>query len=120
MQIRPMTAPKILVDGLIFPECPRWHDGKLWVSDMFGYRVVRVDLKGNLETVAEFHDVPSGLGFLPDGTPIVIQRFTRQILRLVNGKTAVHADLNVKPSHSLNDRVVDDNGRAYVGYYTIG
>jgi sugar lactone lactonase YvrE len=23
-------APRLLVDGLHFPECPRWRDGRLW------------------------------------------------------------------------------------------
>lgn len=25
---------RILLDGLHFPECPRWHDNRLWFSDM--------------------------------------------------------------------------------------
>ena len=30
----------LLLDGLIFPECPRWHEGKLWFSDMHAHRVM--------------------------------------------------------------------------------
>ena len=28
-----MTAT--LLDGLTFPEGPRWHDGRLWFSDFY-------------------------------------------------------------------------------------
>ncbi len=47
------TAPhlhfEILLDGLLFPEGPRWHDGKLWFSDMQGLHVMTVDMDGNAE-----------------------------------------------------------------------
>lgn len=115
-----MDSSERLVDGLVFPECLRWHQGHLWISDMYGYRVVRTDLSGNIGVVGEFHDVPAGIGFLPDGTPLVVLRYTRRIVRLDDGRVSVHADLNVRPSHSLNDMVVDDTGRAYVGYITVG
>jgi len=41
----------VLVDSLRFPECPRWHAGELWCSDMFAQRVVRIDLHGGVRTV---------------------------------------------------------------------
>ena len=40
---------EILLDGLIFPEGPRWHDEKLWFSDMAARRVTTVDLNGSAE-----------------------------------------------------------------------
>ena len=58
----------VLVDGLTFPEAPRWRDGKLWLSDFYSHRVLTVDLAGHLETVAEVPQRPSGLGWRPDGT----------------------------------------------------
>ena len=27
------NTTEVLLDGLAFPEGPRWHDGKLWFSD---------------------------------------------------------------------------------------
>jgi len=33
-------TPDILIDGLHFPECPRWRDGHLWFSDVHGQRVM--------------------------------------------------------------------------------
>jgi hypothetical protein len=29
----------LLIDGLRFPETPRWHDHKLWFSDMVARQV---------------------------------------------------------------------------------
>ena len=54
-------STRILAEGLIFGEAPRWHDGCIWASDMLGGRVVSVDQTGRLEQRAE---VPSGaIGF---------------------------------------------------------
>ena len=33
-------TPRILLNGLIFPEGPRWRDDKLWFSDICGARVM--------------------------------------------------------------------------------
>jgi len=40
------TETKVLIDGLCFPEGPRWHDGKLYFSDMHAHKVMTVDLNG--------------------------------------------------------------------------
>jgi sugar lactone lactonase YvrE len=46
------SARRVLIDGLVFPEGPRWRDGKLWFSDMLAGKVMRVDLDGHAEIVA--------------------------------------------------------------------
>ena len=56
----------VLLDGLIFPEGPRWHAGKLWFSDMQSLRVMTVDATGQAEKIVEVDGSPSGLGWLPD------------------------------------------------------
>ena len=43
----------VLVDTVRFPECPRWHEGKLWFSDFFARRVLSVDLSGSVQMVAQ-------------------------------------------------------------------
>jgi sugar lactone lactonase YvrE len=109
---------KVLLDGLIFPECPRWRGDRLWFSDMHAHRVMTVDLEGKSEVIVEIDDRPGGLGFLPDGTPIVASVEKRQVLRIENGKTSLHADLSSLPAEWLNDMVVDANGRAFVDVIT--
>jgi len=42
---------EILLDGLLFPEGPRWHEGKLWFSDMQGLCVMNVNLAGKAEKI---------------------------------------------------------------------
>lgn len=58
---------KAPADGFRLAEGPRWHDGRLWISDIFARRAHTVALDGTVETVAEVPGRPSGLGFLPDG-----------------------------------------------------
>jgi sugar lactone lactonase YvrE len=109
------TTMRTGIEKLVFPEGPRWHDGELWFSDMFGHRVCAVDESGTGRVIAEFpDDRPSGIGFLPDGSPIVALMRSRHVVRLTNGKQHIHADLSGGPDTRLNDMVVDDLGRAYV------
>src|SRR5207248_2291842 len=58
----------------------------------------------------------AGLGFLPDGTPLVVSMIDRRLLRINDdGSTAVHADVSHLTPGFINDMVVDSLGRAYVG-----
>lgn len=107
----------MLLDGLVFPEGPRWHAGKLWFSDMHAHRVMTVDLAGHAETIVEVPGQPSGLGWLPDGRLLVVSMTDRRLLRLDPGALAVAADLSALASFYCNDMVVDGVGRAYVGNF---
>jgi sugar lactone lactonase YvrE len=109
-----MSETTILLDGLVFPECPRWRDGRLWFSDVHAHRVLSVDLDGEVELVLELDDRPTGLGFLPDGSLLVASADRRLVLRVRDGETSVHADLSDLPVEWLNDMVVTPDGRAYV------
>ena len=108
---------KILLDGLTLPECPRWHDSKLWFSDFFTHRVMTVDLDGHAESVVEVPRQPSGLGWLPDGRLLVVSMTDRRLLRLDPQGLAEVADLSGLASFHCNDMVVDLQGRAYIGNF---
>jgi sugar lactone lactonase YvrE len=109
---------EVLVDGLAFGEGPRWHDGRLWYSDMHSHVVQAVDLDGSVETIVEVPNDPSGLGWLPDGRLLVVSMRDRQVLRLEpDGSLVTHADLFELASFHCNDMVVDGQGRAYVGNF---
>ena len=113
-----MSGPfSVLLDGLAFPEGPRWHGGRLWFSDMHFHRVVAVDLGGNAETIVEVPSRPSGLGWLPDGRLLVVSMRDRKLLRLEPGGLVPHADLSDMASFDCNDMVIDAQGRAYVGNF---
>jgi sugar lactone lactonase YvrE len=107
-----------VLDGLAFPEGPRWHEGRLWFSDMHADEVVAVTPSGVRETIVHIENQPSGLGFLPDGRLLVVSMTDRRVLRRESDGTLVeHADLSSFASFHCNDMVVDAAGRAYVGNF---
>ena len=103
-----------LVGGGAFFECPRWHDGRLWVSDYWRYQVLAISSEGTTETVAQVPGAPSGLGWLPDDTLLVVSMLDRKLLRVENGVTMPYADLSALSGPQSNDMVIDAAGRAYV------
>ncbi|MFC2035677.1 SMP-30/gluconolactonase/LRE family protein [Chloroflexota bacterium] len=105
----------VLLDGLLFGEGPRWHEGKLWFSDMYACWVKTVTVDGKAETVVEVPGRPSGLGWLPDGRLLVVSMMDQRLLRLdTDGLTEI-ADLSELASYHCNDMVVDQQGRSYIG-----
>ena len=112
-----LLETEIFVEGLKFPEGPRWHDQKLWFSDMIAKKVMTVDLKGDTETIIEMEDSPSGLGWLPDGTLLIVSMEDERLLRLTPAGLKEVADLSSLATYRCNDMVVDKKGRAYVGNF---
>jgi sugar lactone lactonase YvrE len=108
---------KPLADGFVFLEGPRWHDGHLWVSDMWDYTVYKIAADGSREVVCEMPQRPSGIGFLPDGTPLIVSMGEQKVMKIVRGKLVEHADLSRLARGDTNDMVVDSTGRAYVGTF---
>jgi sugar lactone lactonase YvrE len=104
-----------LAGGFVFPEAARWHDGRWWLSDIHTHQVLTVDATGAVTPVATLGDRVSGLGFLPDGTPLVVSMLDRRLLALTADGPRVHADLANHCDWFCNDMVVDGAGRAYVG-----
>jgi sugar lactone lactonase YvrE len=109
---------QVVDEGFSYLECPRWHDGRLWLSDFHTRRVVTVTADGRTDTVVVVPQQPSGLGWLPDGRLLVVSMRDRRVLRLEpSGELVEHADLSGLASGHLNDMVVDAGGRAYVGNF---
>lgn len=107
----------VIAEGLAFPEAPRWHGGRLWFTDQHGHRVYALSPTGELAVVAETPDLPGGLGWLPDGTPLVVLMTRRQVVALEDGRLRPHGDLHHLASFHCNDMLVDPLGRAYVGNF---
>jgi sugar lactone lactonase YvrE len=109
---------EMILGGLVFPEAPRWRDGRLVFADMHANEVVAMRPDGARETIASFQGPISGLGWLPDGQLLVVSMNDRQLLSQGrNGKIANHADLSRFTRYPINDMVVDKHGRAYVGNF---
>lgn len=107
-----------VADGFSFLECPRWRDGRLWVSDFYTGRVVATDGGGEVTVLAEVPGQPAGLGFLPDGRALIASmRDKRLLVRDEQGGLSEHADLSRVAPGVLNDMLVDQRGRAYVGNF---
>ncbi len=109
--------PQTLLDGLTFPEGPRWHENRLWFSDFYNHRVVAVGLDGTSETMLTVPQIPSGLGWMADGSLLVVSMNDRRLLRVRDGVQSEHADLTEIAGGPCNDMVVDAKGRAYVGNF---
>jgi sugar lactone lactonase YvrE len=106
-----------LADGLAFPECPRWHDGELWLSEKRAGRVLAVTPEGAVRTVVEVPGGPGGLGWTPNGELLVLDMTARALLRLAGGALETVADLTGLTVGRCNDMIVDAHGRAYVGHF---
>jgi sugar lactone lactonase YvrE len=112
-------TPRVVVDGLMFPEGPRWRDGRLFLSDIQAGEVIAVDEGGKAERLVT--DLPgggpSGLGWLPDGRMLIVATRGRALYTLEpDGGLDRYADLSGLASYGTNDMVVDTaTGRAWVG-----
>jgi sugar lactone lactonase YvrE len=109
---------RVLATGIKFGEGPRWHDGRLWFSDFYDHAVKSVSLSGDARVEFEIDDQPSGLGWMPDGSLLLVGMTKRQVLRRTpDGQIGLHADLSGIATFHCNDMVVDAAGRAYVGNF---
>ena len=107
---------RTVVDGYTYFEGPRWHDGRLYVSDFYTHQVISVGADADVRVEAEVPQQPSGLGWLPDGRMLVVSMRDRRLLRREpSGEMVEHADLSGFALWHVNDMVVDAEGRTYVG-----
>src|SRR5215469_13721380 len=107
------------MDGIIFGESPRWHDGQVWFSDWGANQVIALDPRGGHEVVATVPSFPMCIDFLPDGRLLIVDSAQRRLLRREpDGSLVQHADLAGVSEKPWNDIVIDDRGSAYVN--TIG
>jgi sugar lactone lactonase YvrE len=106
--------PELLVKDLGFPECPRWHDELLWVSDIMTRKILNITSDGNASVFAELHSRPMGSGFLADGDVLVVSMEDCRLLRFRQGECTEAANLEAITVGLLNDLVVDGSGRAFM------
>lgn len=101
-----------------FYECPRWRAGRWWTSDFYADEVVSFGVDGDRRVEARVHGHPAGLGWLPDGSLLVVSMDDHVVLRRgVDGELTVHADLSPFCGGPANDMVVAGDGTAYVGNF---
>jgi sugar lactone lactonase YvrE len=112
-------TPTAVVTGGHFLEAPRWHEGRIWFSDFYGYQVSSAAEDGSdLRVEAEVPGQPAGLGWLPDGRLLIVSMTDRRVLRReFDGTLVTHADLSSYATGIANDMSVDPHGRAYIGNF---
>jgi sugar lactone lactonase YvrE len=107
-----------LLEGGAFFEGPRWRDGRWWVSDFYRHLVLTVEPSGATEEVMTVEQQPSGLGWMPDGSLLVVSMKDHRVLRRSpDGDVSEHADISEHCGGHANDMVVDGEGRAYIGNF---
>jgi sugar lactone lactonase YvrE len=110
-----MSELKILMDGLVLGESPRWHDHRLWFSDWGAQEVVAVDVDGKSEVIVRVASFPFAIDWLPTGRLLVVSASDRRLLRREpDGSLVTHADLVDLSDQPWNEIVVDGRGNAYV------
>src|ERR1051325_9304878 len=97
-------------------ESPRWHEGRLWLSDWGAREIVAADLDGNREVVIRTQfDLPFCIDWLPDGRLLVVSgRESLLLRRELDGSLVPHADLRRLSDKIWNEIVVDGRGNAYI------
>ena len=110
------VEPLPFVDGIVYGEGPRWHNGRLWFTDGPAGYVYSAGEAGDLAVEAEVAHA-SGLGWLPDGTLVVSTLFDTKVHHVdIRGHVATTFDLS-ELANSTNDLLVAPDGRAYVDLY---
>ncbi len=100
-----------------FYEAPRWHENAWWVSDFYAHKVLKINVDGRSTTVAEVEGQPGGLGWLPDGSLLVVSMRDQRVLHVADGQVSVYAELGSLFGGWANDMCVTTAGYAYVGNF---
>jgi sugar lactone lactonase YvrE len=112
------TELRTVASGLAFPESPRWHRGEFWFSDFHARTINRVDASGERYVEVELPlDLPSGLGWTPDGDLLAVSMLDRRLVRWDGKRLELWADLLSIAEYHLNDMLVTPQGTAYVGNF---
>jgi sugar lactone lactonase YvrE len=107
------NQPTVLMSGIAFGECPRWHDGRLWFSDWLAHEIIAMAPDGRSEVVVRvpFETFPFSFDFLPDGRMLIVSNSDQPLLRReLDGTLVPHATL----PDGWNEIVVDAHGNAYI------
>lgn len=117
METVEIVEPRPFIDGFVYGEGPRWHDGRLWFTDGPVGKVFSVGDSGDVTVEVDIPH-PSGLGWLPDDTLVVSTLFESKVHWIGDNDTVDTVDLS-DIAFTTNDLVVASDGRAYVDLYHL-
>ena len=112
-----MREAVMVLDGFTLTEGMRWHEDRVWFSDLYNHRVCSMAEDGSAFRVeGVFDGIPCGIGWLPDGRLLVALQESKLVMRREgDGTLVIHADLSEVSKGWLNDMIVAPDGTAYVG-----
>lgn len=105
---------RLLADGLVYAESPRWYDGELWISDVHDLKVKALTLSGAVRDVVDVPQRPSGLAHRKDGVLVVVSSLDRLVYTVGANGLSPLADLRGLATGPLGDLAVDPAGRLWV------
>lgn len=112
------STPQLLLTNLAFGESPRWHAGRLWVSDWGAREIIAVNEEGKSEIMVklDFSSFqPICMDWLPDGRLLIVSSTEGRILcQQADGSLTTYAELSHLSDKGWNEIVVDGRGNAYV------
>ncbi|MEO0467593.1 MAG: SMP-30/gluconolactonase/LRE family protein [Pseudomonadota bacterium] len=109
---------EVLAEGFFFLEGPRWHEGRLWMSDMLEGSVYAMTEQGEITKISHVPGKPSGLNFLPDGRLVVVSMNDRCLMQVGEaGALSTYCRLGDLVTGAPNDSVVDHAGNIFVGNF---
>ena len=110
--------PQLLLTHLTFGESPRWHAGRLWVSDWGTHELIAVSQDGKREVMVtlDFSSFqPTCMDWLPDGRLLIVSSTEGRLLcRQPDGSLTIYAELRQLSDRGWNEIVVDGRGNAYI------
>ena len=109
--------PRVVLDGLGFPESTRWRDGRVWLCNWGAGEVLAGAVDGGCEVMARVapQTLPFSIDWLPDGSLLVVDGPRRLLLgQQPDGTLDAVADLTSFGSAPFNELVVDAVGNTYV------
>lgn len=110
-----MSGPQVLLEGLVFPESPRWRDGRLWLSDWGAREILAVDVAGSRETIVAAPSFPCCIDFLRDGRLLLVSSDEGRVLRRDgDGALVTHADVSELGDPPWNEVIADRRDHLYV------
>lgn len=110
-----LVKSRILAKGFGFPECPRWHEGALWFSDMHTGEVSRLDpADGSVEVVFRVPGSAAGIGWDAEANVYVVSMTDRAVYRWSGGEPTRFADMRPISTSRTNELESDRRGGFFV------
>jgi sugar lactone lactonase YvrE len=106
----------VITTGLAMGESPRWHDGKLWVSDWGAQEILAIDSLGHRQALGQTSfELPVCIDWLPNGSLLIVAGRENRVMRQeANGSLVTYANLRNISDEAWNEIVVDGRGNAYI------